>query len=386
MNRLLKRHEFYAGALLVLIIAGISAVNPAFYSLSNVFSLAKSTVVLGIFAMGTLLVLISGGIDISFPAIAMFAMYLTTRNVVGLRNSVWVDGTATVLMAAGAAAGVYALLTFARPPKALGGALALAGAAFLGFLVWRYFGAPDKNASILFVFAMAMAMGGGLGCINAALIAFFRFPTFVVTLGTASIFAGFVPNLVGTQINYNIPTAMTALSRWEIVSVALESGGRAGLSGAILIFLGFALLTAFLLDKTMLGRGLYALGGDPVSAERVGLKVKSIKFFVFPFVGMLAGAAGIVHSSFMRNARPTDIVGTELNVIAAVVLGGAGIGGGKGTVIGALMGVFLITIVNNSLILMGISSYWQKVTTGAIVILAIGIPAGAKLLRDRGRT
>lgn len=385
MNRLLKRHEFYAGVLLLLIIVGIGATNPVFFSLGNVFSLAKSSIVLGIFAMGTLLVLISGGIDISFPAIAMFAMYLTSRNIVGMRNGFWVDGTVAILMAAGVAAGVYAILTFARPPRALGIAVALAGAALFAFLAGRYFGATDRNASIVLIFAMAMSMGAGLGCINAALIAFFRFPTFVVTLGTASVFAGFVPNLVGTQVNYNMPTAMTALSRWEVISVAVESGGRAGLSGAIFIFLGLALLTAFILDKTMLGRGLYALGGDPISAERVGLKVKSIKFFVFPFVGMLAGAAGIVHSSFMRNARPTDIVGTELNVIAAVVLGGAGIGGGKGSVIGALTGVFLITIVNNSLILMGISSYWQKVTTGGIVILAIGIPAVAKLLRNRGR-
>lgn len=385
MRKLLRYHEFYAGVLLLAIVIAISLYNPAFYSLGNVFSLAKSSIVLGVFALGTLLVLISSGIDISFPAIGMFAMYLTSRNIAGTRNASYVEGIVALLIAAGIAAGIYAVWTFVRPPKIFGVILTAAGAAGLAFLLHRYLGKPNRDTSIYVIFAIGMALGAGLGCINAALIALFRLPTFVVTLGTASVFAGFVPNLVGTQVNYNMPRAMTELSRWEVITVNLDSGGKVGLSGVVFVFLGFALLTAFILNKTMLGRGLYALGGDPVSAERVGLKVKSLRFFVFPFVGMLAGAAGIIHSSFMRNARPTDIVGTELNVIAAVVLGGASIGGGRGTVTGTLMGVFLITIINNSLILMNIPSYWQKVTTGAIVILATGIPAVAKHLRERGK-
>ncbi len=383
MRKILRQHEFYAALLLITVIIGISLANPAFYSPGNIFSLAKSSIVLGIFALGTLLVLISGGIDISFPAIAMFAMYLTSRNISGLKNTAWVEATVVLLMLAGLAAGIATTLTFTRPPKILGWLIGLLGLAAFLFLAQRYLGKPARDTSIYTIFALAMAMGAGLGCINAALIGLFRLPTFVVTLGTASAFAGFVPNMVGTQVNYNIPAAMIALSRWEVVRIDLASGGRAGLSGALFIFAGFALLTAFILRKTMLGRSLYALGGDPVSAERLGLKVKSLKFFVFPFVGMLAGAAGIIHSSFMRNARPTDIVGTELNVIAAVVLGGAGIGGGRGTVVGTIIGVIFVTIINNSLILMGIPSYWQKVTTGAIVILAIGLPALAKRRQDK---
>jgi Ribose/xylose/arabinose/galactoside ABC-type transport systems, permease components len=385
MNRLLKQHEFYAALLLVAIIAFISISNPSFYSLGNIFSLAKSSIGLGIFSLGVLLVLISGGIDISFPAIAMFAMYLTSRSIANTKDVPGVSATVSALMLAGVAAGVYAIWTFARPPRAVVVVITVLAAGVVGFLVYRYLAKAPKDTSIYTIFLIGMAMGAGLGCINAALIALFRLPTFVVSLGTTSAFAGFVHNFVGTKVNYNIPSAMTALSRWEIVTVNLESGGRVGLSGVIFVFIGFAVLTAFILNKTMLGRGIYALGGDPISAERVGLKVKSIQFFIFPFVGMLAGAAGIIHSSFMRNSRSTDLLGTELNVIAAVVLGGAGIGGGKGTVLGTLIGVVLITIVNNSLILMGISSFWQKVTTGAIVILAIGIPAVAKQIRERGR-
>ncbi len=385
MNRLLRQHEFYAALLLLAICLAISFVNPAFSSLANVFSLAKSAIGLGIFALGTLVVLISGGIDISFPAIAMFAMYMTSRALSGGRDAAWVSACVILAMVCGLAALVYAVWVFARPPKILGAVLSLAAAAGAAFLALRYLGPADRTTSIWLVFAAGMAMGAGLGCLNALLIAFFRFPTLIVTLGTASAFAGFVHNFVSTSVNYNIPPAMTALSRWEVVTVDLASGGRIGLSGVLFVFLGFALLASFILNRTMLGRGVYALGGDPQSAERVGFKVKSIQFFIYPFVGMLAGAAGIVHSSFMRNARPSDLLGTELNVIAAVVLGGANIGGGKGTVVGTLIGVSLITVINNSLILMSIPSYWQKVTTGAIVILATGVPALAKLVRERGR-
>ena len=231
---------------------------------------------------------------------------------------------------------------------------------------------------------MAMAMGAGLGCINAALIAFFRLPTLIVTLGTVSVFSGFIHNFIGTAVFYKYPSSMTDLSKWEILNVELPRGGTVGLSGAVFILLGLALLVSFILNKTMTGRSIYALGGDPVSAERAGVKVKTLQFFIYPFVGLLAGMAGIIHTSFMRNSKPLDILGTELNVIAAVVLGGASIGGGRGTVLGTMLGVFLIVIINNSLILMGIPSYWQKVTTGVIVILATGIPALAKKWRKRG--
>jgi simple sugar transport system permease protein len=97
----------------------------------------------------------------------------------------------------------------------------------------------------------------------------------------------------------------------------------------------------------------------------------------------MAGVTGIVHSSQARVANPFDLVGTELNVIAAVVLGGTRITGGHGTVFGTLLGVFLVTIINNSLVLIGISSYWERCVIGALIILGAGVPLLLQRLQAR---
>jgi simple sugar transport system permease protein len=108
------------------------------------------------------------------------------------------------------------------------------------------------------------------------------------------------------------------------------------------------------------------------------------KFFIYGFVGFLSGLAGMAHASMMRNADPFDLVGTELTVIAAVVLGGASITGGRGTVIGTVLGVFLLTTINNSLILLGIPTYWHKVVTGVILIASVATSSWAHSTSEKG--
>jgi simple sugar transport system permease protein len=130
-----------------------------------------------------------------------------------------------------------------------------------------------------------------------------------------------------------------------------------------------------ILRYTMPGRGVYALGGSPVAAERAGFNIRRVQFFIYGFVGLLSGTAGVVHASTMRNANPFDLVGMELLVIAAVVLGGANIAGGSGTVVGTILGVFLLVIINNSLILLRIPSYWQKVAIGLVILVSTGVTA-----------
>jgi simple sugar transport system permease protein len=130
-----------------------------------------------------------------------------------------------------------------------------------------------------------------------------------------------------------------------------------------------------LLDYTMLGRGIYALGGAREAAERAGFNVTRIQYFIYATVGLVSGIAGMTFGSLARQANPQDIVGMELNVIAAVVLGGAQLTGGRGTVIGTVLGVILVVIANNSLILIGVPSVWQRVVIGAIILIGTGIPA-----------
>lgn len=318
MNRsFLVRTETLLFFTIVLLSALIGAINPVFFTVSNLFDLLRSSIVTGIFALGVLLVIISGGIDVSFTAIAIFAMYSTVR-----------------LMKA--------------------------------FL---------PEAPIVVIFACAGLIGLGLGLINAFFISRFKLPTLIVTLGTLSMFQGFLLFIIGNNIIREIPPSMTEFARTSLVELEMANGGLAKLHPAIFLTLGLAAAVWLLLDYTMLGRGIYALGGSREAAERAGFNIARIQYGIYGLVGLLAGIAGMIYGSLNRQANPQDLVGSELSVIAAVVLGGAQISGGRGTVIGTLLGVALVIIMNNSLILVGVPSVWQRVVIGAIILVGTGVPA-----------
>ena len=133
----------------------------------------------------------------------------------------------------------------------------------------------------------------------------------------------------------------------------------------------------------MLGRGIYAIGGDEASAQRAGFNVPGIKMFIYCFVGALAGVTGIARISMMVYADPTSMLGMELTVIAAVVLGGTRVTGGLGSLTGTMLGVALMTVLANSLILIGIPTYWTRVFTGAVIIVGTGVTAWQ--VSSRGR-
>jgi simple sugar transport system permease protein len=143
----------------------------------------------------------------------------------------------------------------------------------------------------------------------------------------------------------------------------------------VFLLLAVVIIVWLLLTYTMLGRGIYALGGAAEAAERAGFNVTRIQYFIYGFVGLLSGIAGLTFGALARQANPQDLVGTELNVIAAVVLGGAYLTGGRGTVLGTLLGVILVVIANSSLILIGVPTVWQRVVIGAIILIGTGIPA-----------
>jgi simple sugar transport system permease protein len=133
----------------------------------------------------------------------------------------------------------------------------------------------------------------------------------------------------------------------------------------------------------MIGRGIFAVGGNEIAAERIGINTFAIKLFVFGFVGFLAGIAGVVHVAIVQSVVPNIIVGKELEVIAAVVIGGASIFGGRGTIFGTFLGVLLFAMLNNGLTLLRISSYWYSVTIGAIILIAITVSAYQRLQRAK---
>ena len=320
MNRLretLQRNETLVALVILLFCLAAALSDPRFLSIPTVMDLARAGIVLGIFAVGVTVVLVSGGIDVSFTAVAAFAMYTTT------------------------------LLLVKTMPD----------------LPW--YGA----------FAISIGVGAGLGAINGIFIAGFGLPTLIVTLGTLAVFRGFLLTFVGSQLISNIPPGMRDFSRMMIVRGTNADGSFFSLPWAFASLVGVVIVTWMILYRTMLGRAIFAIGGSVESARRVGIAVRRTQFFVYVYVGALAGLAGIIHASMARVANPFDLVGLELSVIAAVVLGGARLVGGYGTLTGTLLGVTLIVLVSNSLVVLGIPTTWQSVVIGVLILIGTGLPA-----------
>jgi simple sugar transport system permease protein len=144
---------------------------------------------------------------------------------------------------------------------------------------------------------------------------------------------------------------------------------------AFIAFVIVLLFVFFILKYTMFGRGIYAIGGSEVSAHRAGFNVVRTKVVMYIMVGMIASLAGVIRACMMQQAHPTNMLGMEMNIIAGVVLGGTAITGGRGTLLGCMLGTLLIVIVENSMILLGIPTSYRSVFTGAMIIIGTGISA-----------
>ncbi|RDG32376.1 ABC transporter permease [Oceanispirochaeta sp. M1] len=314
MTKILHKHETYIFIFLFVMCFVIGIINPVFYSNGNIFSILKSSIVIGILSLGVLLVLVSGGIDVSFPVVAAFSLYCSSLIYMG-----------------------------------------------------------NSDVSILQIYLTGMIIGALCGLLNGVLISLFNFPAMVVTLGTSSLLSGFMYTYIGTRINHQIPGSLVEWGKNMILQQTVD-GKLIGLSSAYFLYFSLCILIFLFLKYTMLGRSVYMIGGSEESAQRLGLNTRWIKIFIYVAVGSLAGIAGITQSGFLRIANPFELYGSELSVIAAAILGGANIGGGKGSVLGTFLGVLVITIINTSLIIMGVSSYWQQVVVGLVVIIAVAAP------------
>jgi len=318
MNKRIKRifshSEIYLFFIIIIFSIILTSINPSFLTLENLFDLIKSSAGMGILAVGFFIVLLSGGIDVSFTAIAIAGQYIS----------------ANVLMATGV-------------------------------------------DNIYLAFLISCSVGILLGAINGLLISVFKLPTLIVTLGTLSAFHGALLAFVGTKaINTaELPDCFKVFGHNNIFVLTRADGTSYGLSVYALILLGVVIISWLILKYTMLGRGIYAIGGNRDSAIRAGFNIVGIQFFIYCYAGLLAGIMGVMHISLLRYSNPMYIVGTELGVIAAVVLGGARITGGTGSIIGTLLGVVMISILEKNLVLMGLSSYWHQLFVGLIIIIGV---------------
>ena len=312
-RKLFVRHpELFTIILIVLVGAVVGTINPYFFQLSTVFDILRSSTVTGLFALGVLIVLAAGGIDVSFTAIAALCMYAITKAVLAY----WPAAPFALILGCGA------------------------------------------------------LIGALLGACNGYLIHRLRAPSLIVTIGTQYFIRGFLLTFVGTVFFTVIPESMDGFGRITLIRHIAPAGSIAVLPASVLVLAVAAGATWFLLNRTLMGRAVYAMGGSLPIAERLGYNLRVVHLFVFGYVGLLAGIAGIVHASTIRLANPFDLVGSEMDVIAAVVLGGARITGGTGSVGGTLLGVILVTLINNVLILAGVPSTWQKLVIGIFILLA----------------
>lgn len=311
-------------AVILVVVVGMSIANPAFFTAGTFFALVRASMVPLIFALGVLLVLVSGGIDVSFPAIAIFAAYTTIR--------VSID--------------------------------------------------RGLDPSPVMIFVIAMAVGALLGLFNGLVIAGFRLPTLIVTLGTQSIFKGALISYIGAQYisARDLPASVTRVSESHLVDVQ----GAGHLHALIIPVAVVAVLVAAMLRWTVFGRSIFAIGGDTEAARRVGIRVVRTQVLLYVLVGALAAFGGVVYVILGKNANPQSIVGTELDIIAAVVLGGASIFGGKGSVSGTVLGVVLVQLINNNLVLIGVPSTWQRAAVGVLLLLGVTVQAlGSARARSR---
>ncbi len=315
---LLEGRAFFA---LIAIIIIFSVLSPNYFSADNFLTMASHVAIYGLLAIGMLLVIINGGIDLSVGStlglagvVAGFFMQGVTLNMFGvvLYPAVWV------------------------------------------------------------VVVLCCLLGAFIGLVNGVLIARFKVPAFVATLGVMYVVRG-LALLMTNGLTYN------------------NLGGRADLGNTGFNWLGFnrlfdvpvgvlilavvSLLGAILLGRTAFGRWLYASGGNERAAELSGVPVKRVQIGVYMLSGVCAAVAGLILSSQLTSAGPTAGLSYELTAIAAVVIGGARLTGGTGNIRGTLLGAFVIGFLSDGLVIIGISSYWQTVFTGAVIVLAVMLNA-----------
>ncbi|MEJ1117554.1 ABC transporter permease [Phyllobacterium sp. CCNWLW109] len=323
---LMKLRTFIA---LFAVIVFFSIFAPNFLSAANIILMSKHVALNAFLAMGMTFVIITGGIDLS------------VGSIVGLCGMV-------------------------------AGGLILHGID-LQFGYTIYF-------NIVEVCLITLAVGVAIGAINGLLITRLNVAPFIATLGTLYVARGFAllssdgqtfPNLVGKP-----ELATTGFS-------FLGSGRVFGLPVSIWILIVVALGAAYLARYTPIGRQIFAVGGNERAARMSGIRVNRVKMFVYMFSGFCAAIVGIVISSELMASHPATGNSFELNAIAAAVLGGTSMSGGRGTIGGTIIGAFVIGILSDGLVMMGVSSFWQMVIKGIVIIVAVVIDQAQRRLQQQ---
>ena len=314
LHLLLEGRAFFA---LIAIIAIFSFLSPNYLTTSNALTMTSQVAIFGLLAIGMLLVFLSGGIDLS-----------------------------------------------------VGSTLALCGV----FAGWLMQGVELQSLGVILympvwaVVVCALTMGAFVGAVNGVLVAYLKVPAFVATLGTLYMARG-AALLMTNGLTFNRLSGNPSLG-----NTGFEWLGFYRIWGvpiSIFILAATAIAAHLLLTRAPFGRWLYSTGGNARAAELSGVPVRKVQVWVYVLSGICAAIAGLVLSSQLTSAGPTAGTTYELTAIAAVVVGGASLMGGRGTIRGTLLGAFVIVYLGAGLVIIGVSSYWQTVFTGAVIVLAV---------------
>lgn len=326
MKKFLKGRETLLLVMIIALMVIISIANPVFWRLDNIMDLLKNATVLGILACGMLLVVLTGGIDVSV------------------------------------------------------GAVTAACACIIGtFLI-------EVTGNILLAFVIAIACGAAMGLGNGLLISLLKIPPIVATLGTFNIINGLVKYITNGNWLTGIPDNFIQFGQTSFFQTQVEGVKTpVGLPIQVIFLVIVIIVTWYLLKYTRFGRSVYALGGNRESAQRIGYNVVKTQIVLYIYLGVLAGVASVVHTSIYRQVDPNSFAGWDLKVIGATVIGGTNINGGYGSVFGAILGVFFMTILQNGLILMRIPTFWQQIVTGIVIIVAVSLDAYSHYRSEKNR-
>jgi|TARA_B100000315_G_C14593859_1_gene597520 ribose transport system permease protein len=209
--------------------------------------------------------------------------------------------------------------------------------------------------------ALGIVAGGCAGLVNGVLGSYFRLPVFIVTLGMLE---------AGRGLAYMVTDSQTVYIGASIQSLSLPISGI-GLSPSFLVSLGLVVLAQYALTRTVFGRYLIAIGTNEQAAKISGIRTEPYLTWVLVISGLLAGLGGLMNAAYLGASDPNAALGLELSAIAAAVIGGTSLMGGRGSIVGAFIGVLIISVLQNGLAQLGVSEPVKRVITGLVIILAV---------------
>lgn len=297
---------------------------------------------LGRYGLIVALVMLSGALAVAKPG------FLTAQNLVIVMRQICINGILAV--------GVTFVLLTGGVDLSLGSMVALTG------VLAAHFAHPGDYALVVPV-AVGVLAGGLGGAANGLVVTKGRVAPFIVTLGMMTIARGLALVASGGRPVSNLSAGFTGLG----------SGDLAGLPVPVWILAGVALGSHVLLNRTRLGRHVYAVGGNELAALASGIRIHAVKIFAYAICGAWAGLAGVLLAARVTTGQPNAGVAYELDAIAAAVIGGTSLSGGVGGVGGTILGALLMGVINNGLDLLNVASYYQQIVKGLIIVGAVWI-------------